>query len=419
MQRIWTQAPASCKATMRNCRRMPLSFCFDIVLYRTADCFKRSNVEVAKDLLVIFNMWIVVQHCMTERLEYLEGKLGDSADKHSKAASGCAVLNVATILWSLMLPMSAPVALTVLTFLLPCCSLPSHELSNTEAKMRELSGPQDMTRRLDRRTLRCWIMILLRRHSLSGIFQYLVDSLPFHCPIHPWSQQDHPIYADILVSKAWQVTRWKEQPGRSQWGKSSKLVDVVLFFLNTFHLRSFIIGKKHVDGNVFKIEVLRWGVARCSRLKSYQDDRCTKIRSSATLQALTERHEGFLPSPCFAVSAWEVTHNLAYTQNNPMSIPGWNHMNIMSPTNWLVKGCFYQLIELVKGAPGFRGFPVTLYSHWAPFPLTTWRCLACRPAFCQFVVRTAPCMGVSPSQFHDAVVKYFYHWHCRTEMHAI
>lgn len=195
---------------------------------------------------------------MTERLEYLEGKLGDSADKHSKAASGCAVLNVATILWSLMLPMSAPVALTVLTCLLPCCSLPSHELSNTEAKMRELSGPQDMTRRLDRRTLRCWIMILLRRHSLSGIFQYLVDSLPFHCPIHPWSQQDHPIYADILVSKAWQVTRWKEQPGRSQWGKSSKLVDVVLFFLSTFHLRSFIIGKN-------------MSMEMCSRLKSWDE----------------------------------------------------------------------------------------------------------------------------------------------------
>ena len=41
---------------------------------------------------------IVVQHCMKERLEHLEGKLGDSADKHSEAASGCAVLNMATIL---------------------------------------------------------------------------------------------------------------------------------------------------------------------------------------------------------------------------------------------------------------------------------------------------------------------------------
>ena len=108
MQRTWTQAPANCKATMRDCRRVLLSFCFDIDLCGISDCFKGSNVEVANDLLLIFNMWILVQHCMKERLEYLEGKLGDSADKHSKAASGCAVLNVATIMWSLMLPISAP-----------------------------------------------------------------------------------------------------------------------------------------------------------------------------------------------------------------------------------------------------------------------------------------------------------------------
>lgn len=56
------------------------------------------------------------------------------------------------------------------------------ELSTMEAKMQELSGPQDMTKRLNRSTLRYWIIILPRRHSLSGISQHLVNSFPFQCP---------------------------------------------------------------------------------------------------------------------------------------------------------------------------------------------------------------------------------------------
>ena len=62
---------------------------------------------------------------MKERLEYLEGKLGDSADKHSKAASGCAVIPDVTDFSPSLHPPSQS----------------DKELSTMEAKMQELSGP--------------------------------------------------------------------------------------------------------------------------------------------------------------------------------------------------------------------------------------------------------------------------------------
>lgn len=103
--------------------------------------------------------------------------------------------------------------------------------------MQELSGPQNMTKRLNRSTRRYWTIILPRLHSLSGISQHLVNSFPFLFSVSklfsvPASSMESTRSSNLCRYPCLQGTascKMKRTIGRIS-GKSSKLVDVVRFF---------------------------------------------------------------------------------------------------------------------------------------------------------------------------------------------